>query len=106
VHHESRKLGSGGGSEEEVDWTKDEEEDPVKEEVKNEVKDLTDPERFLVCVGRSLDFRFRLLIGVVEDDVLAADLGGVGGVALLVVALLPLSLSLPRSNPTSFPLIS
>ena len=90
------------------DWTNDGlhwEEEPVKEEVKNEVRDLTDPERFLVCVGRSLDFRFRLLIEMDEDDGLA-DLGGVeGGVTLVVVALLPLSLSLPRSNSTSLSLI-
>ena len=90
-------MGSGGGSEVEVG-------ELVKEEVKNEVRDFTDPERFLVCVGRSLDFRFRL---VDEDDGLAADLGGVegGGVAPVVVALLPLSLSLPRSSSTSFSLI-
>ena len=74
--------------------------------MKNEVRDLTDPERFLVCVGRSLDFRFRLLIGVIEDDCLVADLGGAeGGVAPVVVALLPRSLSLPRSNSISFSLI-
>ena len=77
----------------------------VKEEVKNEVRYFTDPEHFLVC-GHSRDFRFRLLIEVDEDDGLAADLGGVeGGVTLMVVALLPLSLSLPRSNSTSFSLI-
>jgi hypothetical protein len=97
-------VGSGGGSE---DWTKDEldgvEEDPVREEVKNEVRDLTDPERFLVCVGRSFDFRFRLLTGVDEDDGLA-DLGGVEGGGVALVALLPLSLSLPRSNSASLSL--
>ena len=67
---------------------------------------MTDPERFLVCVGRSLDFRLRLLTGVDEDDGLA-DFGGVeGGVTLVVVALLPLSLSLPRSNSASLSLIA
>jgi len=89
-------VGSGGGSEE----------DPVKEEVKNEVRDLTDPERFLVCVGRSFDFRLILLTGVDEGGGFA-DLGGVeGGVALAVVALLPLSFSLPRSNSASLSLIA
>ena len=94
-----------------MDWTKDEldeggGEEREEEEVKKEVRDLTDPERFLVCVGRSLDFRFRLFIEVDEGDGLAVDLGCIeGGVALVVVALLPLSLSLRCSNSTSFSLI-